>query len=139
MQQTVKSQGVLPAKQEPIKEVSIDQVKKWEKGNDIWATAVLMPKESPTSVAPLGPIQQLITEYQDIFQEPKTLPPHRTFDHAIHLIPDAQPVNSRPYRYSPLQKDEIERQVEEMLKAGLITCIPCSIGEKEGWFIEILH
>jgi hypothetical protein len=29
-------------------------------------------------------------------------------------------VNSRPYRYSPLHKDEIERQVAEMLKAGLI-------------------
>ena len=42
-------------------------------------------------------------------------------DHEIHLIPRAVPVNCRPYRYSPLQKDEIERQVSEMLKAGLIT------------------
>jgi hypothetical protein len=29
-------------------------------------------------------------------------------------------VNSRPYRYSPLHKDEIERQVAKMLKVGLI-------------------
>jgi hypothetical protein len=29
-------------------------------------------------------------------------------------------VNARPYRYSPLHKDEIERQVAELLKAGLI-------------------
>ena len=53
--------------------------------------------------------------------EPKSLPPARVFDHAINLIPGSVPVNSRPYRYSPLQKDEIERQVSEMLKAGLIT------------------
>jgi hypothetical protein len=30
-------------------------------------------------------------------------------------------VNSRPYRYSPLHKNEIEKQVKELLEAGLIT------------------
>jgi hypothetical protein len=30
-------------------------------------------------------------------------------------------VNSRHYRYSPLHKFEIERQVQELLAAGLIT------------------
>lgn len=48
------------------------------------------------------------------------MPPHRVFDHAIHLLPDSLPVNSRPYRYSPLQKDEIEKQVTEMLQVGTI-------------------
>ena len=36
-------------------------------------------------------------------------------------MPNAVPVNSKPYRYSPLHKDEIERQVKELLAAGLIT------------------
>jgi hypothetical protein len=30
-------------------------------------------------------------------------------------------VNSKPYRYSPYHKDEIERQVNALLEAGLIT------------------
>ena len=39
----------------------------------------------------------------------------------IPILPNAVPVNSKPYRYSPLHKDEIERQVKELLAAGLIT------------------
>uniref|UniRef100_A0A453EP45 Peptidase A2 domain-containing protein n=1 Tax=Aegilops tauschii subsp. strangulata TaxID=200361 RepID=A0A453EP45_AEGTS len=38
-----KLQGLLPAKQESIQEISVDQLLKWEKGNEIWATAVLQP------------------------------------------------------------------------------------------------
>lgn len=63
----------------------------------------------------------MLNKFEDVFQDPKTLPPYRVFDHAITLLPDVAPVNSSPYRYSPLQKDEIERQVNEMIQAGIIT------------------
>ena len=43
------------------------------------------------------------------------------YDHAIPLQPDAVPINSRPYKYSPQHKSEIERQVKGLLEAGLIT------------------
>jgi hypothetical protein len=56
-----------------------------------------------------------------VFSEPKELPPHREYDHTIPLLPDVAPVNSRPYRYSPLHKDEIEKQVKQLLQTGLIT------------------
>lgn len=59
-------------------------------------------------------------EFKDVFAEPKGLPPARSYDHAIATIPGAVPVNSRPYRYSPLHKDEIERQVKDLLAASLI-------------------
>ena len=65
-------------------------------------------------------IQQLISQYQDIFQEPTALPPRRTCDHHITLVPGAQPVNVRPYRYAPIYKSEIEKQLSEMLKHGII-------------------
>jgi hypothetical protein len=35
-------------------------------------------------------------------------------------LPNSTPVNCESYRYSPEQKDEIERQVAEMLQNGLI-------------------
>jgi hypothetical protein len=41
-------------------------------------------------------------------------------DHAIDLLPGAQPFRLRPYRYTPQQKDEIEKQVREMLSSGVI-------------------
>jgi hypothetical protein len=36
------------------------------------------------------------------------------------LLPGVQPINVKPYRYSPQQKDEIERQIRAMLQQGLI-------------------
>ena len=55
-----------------------------------------------------------------MFAQPSGLPPHREYDHAITLETGHNPPNSWPYRYSPHQKDEIERQVAEMLAAGVV-------------------
>lgn len=62
----------------------------------------------------------LLDQHDDVFQAPTTLPPPRPFDHRIPLLRGAQPVNVRPYRYSPTQKDEIEKQLAEMLSNGII-------------------
>jgi hypothetical protein len=72
------------------------------------------------------PLQQLIADHEHLFQEPTSLPPQRPFDHAIPTIPGVQPVNIKPYRYNPSQKDKIERQVKEMLLHGVIqpSCSP---------------
>lgn len=60
-------------------------------------------------------MDQILDQFSDIFQTPSTLPPPRPFDHSILLLPGAQPINIRAYRYSPSQKDEIERQLTKML------------------------
>jgi len=65
-------------------------------------------------------IQQLIDEFADLFAEPTELPPRRHCDHHIPLVPGATPVAMRQYRYKPALKDEIEKQVSEMLHSGLI-------------------
>lgn len=65
-------------------------------------------------------IKLLLEEFSDIFEEPTGLPPSKGHEHRILLKPDALPVCSRPYKYPFSQKNEIEKQVEEMLKVGTI-------------------
>ncbi|KAH9763085.1 hypothetical protein KPL70_001057 [Citrus sinensis] len=65
-------------------------------------------------------MQQLLKDYEEIFQEPTKLPPSRGIDHCIPLKEGTEPVNVRPYRYAYFQKVEIEKQVKEMLRSELI-------------------
>jgi hypothetical protein len=65
-------------------------------------------------------IQVVVRQFSHLFQEPTSVPPSRDVDHHIPLVPGAQPVNIRPYKYSPQQKSEIEKQVEDMLKRRVI-------------------
>jgi hypothetical protein len=107
--------------QDHLTEISVSQLQEMLATNEVWAMAVLDPT-SQSSTPPLSPdLDALLSEFQSVFSEPKSLPPRRALDHAITLDNTAQPVNSRPYRYSPLQKDEIERQVAEMISAGVVT------------------
>ena len=72
----------------------------------------------PTSVHPA--VSEILQEFESVFAPPTCYPPTWPFDHAIPLIPGALPMQVRPYRYPPAVKDEIERQVTDMLKSGII-------------------
>lgn len=61
-------------------------------------------------------LTELLRYYQDIFQELRSLPPHREHDHGIVIKPKAQLVNVRPYRYATTQKTIIKEMVRDMLK-----------------------
>nr|GEV35960.1 hypothetical protein [Tanacetum cinerariifolium] len=65
-------------------------------------------------------LRSLLEEYADVFEEPKTLPPHRSFNHQILLKDGDMNVNVSPYRYPPAQKDVIETMVNELLDSGVI-------------------
>jgi hypothetical protein len=84
-------------------------------------------------------VQELITNYDHLFASPTELPPARSADHQINLMPGAQPVRVRPYHYSPIQKTEIENQVKEMLANGVVRNSTSSfaspvllVGKKDG-------
>ncbi|KAK1606952.1 hypothetical protein QYE76_030625 [Lolium multiflorum] len=86
----------------------VEQFAKWTKGNDVWAMAVVHQDKITTLDSDMDicspEITALLTEFDQVFAEPKELPPF----------------NARPYRYSPAHKDDIEKQVAAMLAAGII-------------------
>ena len=79
----------------------------------------LLPEEKGKQGAPVA-MQKLLTRFEQVFAEPKGLPPSRGREHAITLTQGSNPVSVRPFRYPHVQKEEIERQVAVMLKAGII-------------------
>ena len=76
-------------------------------------------QQSELSLLPLD-IRLLVDQFGELFEEPSELPPSRACDHDIPMIPGARPVNIRPYRYPPALRDEIEKQVADMLQKGLM-------------------
>ena len=55
-----------------------------------------------------------------MFEEPRGLPPYRIHDYKIILKEGIKPINVRPYRYTIVQKDVIEKLVQEMLDSEVI-------------------
>jgi hypothetical protein len=65
-------------------------------------------------------MEELLSSFSDLFQDPQGLPPSRHQDHHIRLLAGTEPVAVRPYRYPQLLKDEIEHQCDQMLAQGII-------------------
>ncbi|GIL68842.1 hypothetical protein Vafri_22066, partial [Volvox africanus] len=84
-------------------------------------------------------VEALIDEFADVFCDVPGLPPMRPVDHTIPLVPGAQPVSRPMYRLSPLELDEVKRQVTDLLAKGMIrpSTSPYSapilfVGKKDG-------
>ncbi|GKB06574.1 glycoside hydrolase, catalytic domain-containing protein [Tanacetum coccineum] len=65
-------------------------------------------------------LQEVIDVHAEVFAVPNKLPPMRTQDHRILLMPGTQPENIRPYRHPPVQKGVIEAIVKKLLDSGVI-------------------
>ncbi|KAL0445995.1 UNVERIFIED_CONTAM: Transposon Ty3-G Gag-Pol polyprotein [Sesamum latifolium] len=65
-------------------------------------------------------VLQLLQQYDEVFQEPSSLPLERSIEHCIELLPGAIPRKQHPYTYAYGQKIEIERIIKEMLDSGII-------------------
>lgn len=64
--------------------------------------------------------QLLIHSYQDVFAEPKELPPERSCDHTILVRTGEDPPNVRPYKVPHHQKEDMEQQIHRLLEASII-------------------
>ena len=73
----------------------------------------------------------LLQEFEDMFPEeiPDGLPPIRGIEHQINLIPGSPLPNKAPYRMSPEETKELQRQVDELLKKGWVheSLSPCAV------------
>ncbi|KAJ4815745.1 polyprotein [Rhynchospora pubera] len=90
-------------------------------GNEIMVAYLFKVEEChklPT--VPAIDMDHILHSFSDVFAEPNSLPPLRSVDHQIPLLPNTQPISQRPYRYSYFQKLEIEKIIEELLKQNFI-------------------
>jgi hypothetical protein len=68
----------------------------------------------------LPEIQSLLLSYSNPFVSKVSFPPTRACSHSIPLIHGSRSVSIRPYKYALALKTEIETQIVDMLKVGLI-------------------
>lgn len=80
---------------------------------------VIMSESDNNRLEPIE-VQPILRQYQDVFSEPKTLPPNWQFDHKIILYPQSKLVNLRPYQHSHYHKLELEKIIDELLKNSVI-------------------
>ena len=65
-------------------------------------------------------LDDIKSQFADVFTEPSGLPPDRGIEHVIPFEPDARPACKHLYRLSPSELTEVKRQVTELLHKQLI-------------------
>jgi hypothetical protein len=72
-------------------------------------------------------LYEVVNQYDEIFQEPKGLPPRRGIQHEIQLQQDCPVPNIGMYRMSVMENAEIKKQIQEFLDKGVImpSTSPC--------------
>ncbi|XP_060181990.1 uncharacterized protein LOC132611597 [Lycium barbarum] len=103
--------------------ISALQLKKRVHRQEPTFLATLCIEEIERSSGPIPmPVKELMKEFEDVMPQDmsKRLPPRRTVDHEIALVPGAKPPARAPYRMSQPELTEFRRQLTEMLDTGII-------------------
>jgi len=79
-------------------------------------------RRSKETQATTTPLPAYVAEFQSVFakEDFDILPEHRKWDHAIELIPGAEPKSSKVYPLSPLEQTELDAFLEKNLRTGRI-------------------
>ncbi len=106
-------------------------VKTLKQGTPCYAISVVLKESDATLDCPGGSttvdaahadvVAKILGDYEDIFLD--DLPvgvPVRSVQHHIELIPGAKPFARSQYRLSPVELEEVRKQVEYLLSKGLI-------------------
>ena len=75
-----------------------------------------LPKDTPAAVEPV------LQEFKDVFPAdlPKQMPPDRGYPHRIELEPGHEPPHKSPYRLSPLELEELKKQLQDLIEHEFI-------------------
>ncbi|GIM07625.1 hypothetical protein Vretimale_11705, partial [Volvox reticuliferus] len=76
--------------------------------------------ELPTEAKENPELSKILSEFADVFEPVKGLPPERGVTHVIPLEPGSQPVFRPQFRLSQLELAEVEKQVTDLLQKGFI-------------------
>ncbi|XP_015381784.1 uncharacterized protein LOC107175001 [Citrus sinensis] len=108
-------EGISP---QSLQTASLTEIsKEIRQGNEAFPICLHTKLEKALRAVPAD-MQQLLKDYEEIFQEPTKLPPSRGIDHCIPLKKGTEPVNVRPYCYAYFQKAEIEKQLKRCCDRG---------------------
>jgi len=79
-------------------------------------------RRSVETQAAATPLPAYVAEFRSVFakEDFDILPEHHKWDHAIELIPGAEPKLSKVYPLSPLEQAELDAFLEENLRTGRI-------------------
>ena len=66
-------------------------------------------------------LSRVVYEYRDVFSDELSgLPPHRDVDFVIELHPSTSPTSMTPHRMAPVELQELNVQLQELLDKGFI-------------------
>ncbi|XP_059437724.1 uncharacterized protein LOC132170646 [Corylus avellana] len=102
--------------------LSAMQLKHGLRRGDVTYLAALREVKEESCVDAPEQVLSLLEEFEDVMppELPKTLPPRRNVDHRIELLPGSTPPARAPYRMSPKELAELQRQLTELLETGFI-------------------
>ncbi|WVZ93760.1 LOW QUALITY PROTEIN: hypothetical protein U9M48_039717 [Paspalum notatum var. saurae] len=64
---------------------------------------------------------RVVCDYPDVFlDELPGMPPDREIEFIIELLPGTAPIAKRPYRMAPIEKEEVKKNIDELLAKGYI-------------------
>ncbi|KAD6118682.1 hypothetical protein E3N88_09953 [Mikania micrantha] len=122
----------LPTSNKPMPLTTLLQIEQheYQPSKDV----ILLGLDDETNPTPLSLpklVQPLLQAYPQVFpaEIPEGLPPLRTIQHKIDLIPGSILPNKPAYRSNPQETIEIRKQVETLLTKGLIreSLSPCAV------------
>ena len=90
--------------------------------SELWPRPPSASRREPETRTTTTPLPAYVAEFQSVFtkEDFDILLEHCKWDHAIELIPGAEPKSSKVYPLSPLEQTELDAFLEENLHTGWI-------------------